>query len=354
VRQTVYRVGGVFGLDRAFAFLNRGRPIVLAFHGVTADTSRSIHNHDGKHLHLPIFERFMRYMKRHYRPVSLAEIAEWIEHGEALPERAFAVTFDDGYRNVLSRAAPVLDGLGIPATVFVVTDFSFGGRMLWTDRLICALSSTRRPSVRIRRDRGSQELPLSTDSDRIAADVAIRAVAKALPDESRVDMVDRVVESLEVDESRLAADWEDHQPLRPGDLRAVREVGVEVGSHTCSHAIVARLSPDRMSEELGESRRRIEEATGSPCDQFSYPNGAVGDFDGQTHAAARAAGYRCAVTTVKSRVSRDQDPYEIPRYLMAHNEIALSEFAAEVSGYPTMVRSAKNRILRGRERGVGR
>lgn len=350
MRQTVYRVGGVFGLDRAFAFLNRGRPIVLAFHGVTADTSKSIHNHDGKHLHLPIFDRLMRYLRRRYHPVSLAEIADWIERGEGLPERAFAVTFDDGYRNVLAHAAPVLDGLGIPATVFVVTDFSFGGRMLWTDRLISALSLTRKPSVRIRRDGGWQELPLGTDEDRIAADVTIRAVAKALPDQSRVEMVDRIVEALEVDESRLEADWEDHQPLLPADFRVLREAGVEIGSHTCSHAIVARLAPERMSEELGESRRLIEGTTGRPCDQFSYPNGAVGDFCEQTHAAVQAAGYRCAVTTVKSRVSRRQDRYEIPRYLMTHNEIALSEFAAEVSGYPTMLRSAKHRLLPGHNR----
>jgi len=338
------------GLDRAFAFLNRGRPIVLAFHGVTSDTSRSIHNHDGKHLHLPIFERLMRYMRRHYQPVSLAEIADWIERGEAVPERAFAVTFDDGYRNVLTHAAPVLDELGIPATVFVVTDFSFGGRMLWTDRLISALSLTQKPSVRIRSDGDSRELPLGADNDRVAADIAIREVAKALPDRSRIEMLDRIVEALEVDESRLATAWEDHRPLRTGDLPPLREAGIDVGSHTCSHAIVARLSPERMGEELEESRRLIEEATGSPCDQFSYPNGAVGDFNGQTHAAVRAAGYRCAVTTVKSRVSRNQDSYEIPRYLMAHNEIALSEFAAEVSGYPTMLRSAKRRIASGHNR----
>jgi len=354
VRQTVYRVGGVFGLDRAFAFLNRRRPIVLAFHGVTVDTSTSIHNHDGKHLQLPIFERLMRYMKRHYRPVSLAEIADWIEHGEPLPERAFAVTFDDGYRNVLVNAAPVLSELGIPATVFVVTDFSFGGSMLWTDRLISALSLTRKSSVRIRRDGGPQELPLSSDGDRIVADVAIRAVAKSLPDQGRVEMVDRIVEALDVDESRLAGDWEDHRPLLPADFRPLGEAGVGVGSHTCSHAIVARLSPERMNEELGESRARIEGATGSPCDQFSYPNGAVGDFNEQTHAAARAAGYRCAVTTVKNRVTQRQDRYEIPRYLMTHNEIAFSEFAAEVSGYPTMLRSAKRRMFRGQKRGADR
>jgi peptidoglycan/xylan/chitin deacetylase (PgdA/CDA1 family) len=347
VRNSIYRLGGMFGIDRVFSFLNRERPIILAFHGVTREAPGSIHNHDGKHLHLPIFRGLMQYVSERYRPVSLGRIVDGLERKEDLPNRAVAITFDDGYQNVLANAAPVLADLGIPATVFVVTDFCFGGRMLWTDRLISALTATQRARVRIALGERVQELPLASDADRIAADVTLRAIAKSLPDAARVSLIDQVIADLAVDETTLQRGWDDHRPLRTEDMKLLRDMNIEIGSHTCSHGIVARLSPDRMESELRDSKHRIEAATGAPCDQFSYPNGAVGDFDDRTREHARGAGYRCAVTTVKERVSRGQDPFEIPRYILTHNAITLSEFAAEVSGFPTMLRALARRFRPG-------
>ena len=348
MRQTIYRLGGVLGVDRLFASVNRLRPIVLAFHGVTGETSNCIHNHDGKHLHLPIFRQLMEHVAARYRPVSLGRIVECLEGGDDLPERAVAITFDDGYLNVLTHAAPVLADLGIPATVFVVTDFSFAGKMLWTDRLISALALTRKTGLKVEWGERCAEFPLSTTRDRIAADATIRAAAKSLRDDERLLLIDRVIEGLGVDEARLRSDWGDHRPLRSADLKKLREMNVDVGSHTCSHGIVARLTGERMDAELRDSRRLLEEATGLPCDQFSYPNGAPGDFDARTRERVQGAGYRCAVTTVKRRLSVGEDRFEIPRYLMTHNAITRSEFAAEVSGYPTWFRSAKHRYRRGR------
>jgi peptidoglycan/xylan/chitin deacetylase (PgdA/CDA1 family) len=345
LKQTIFSISGAVGVDRLFAFLNRNRPVVLVFHGVTAEAPGHVCNHEGLHLHLSIFERLMAFIASRYHAVPLSRVVDWLDGSATLPERAVVVTFDDGYRNVLTQAGPVLKRLQIPATLFVATDFVFGGEMLWTDRLLSALYLTREARLDVDTPSGALTLPLQTDGDKIAADRRVLAVCKALPDDARVALLDRVVEVLRVDEARLATAWSDHAPISPEELKQLPAFGIDMGSHTCSHAIVARMSEAQMRRELTESKRLIEAATGRACEHFSYPNGSPADFNAQTRQHVLEAGYRCAVTTIKTAVSPSQDPFEIPRCTLTHNRITLPEFAAEVSGFPRFLRGVKGRVV---------
>jgi peptidoglycan/xylan/chitin deacetylase (PgdA/CDA1 family) len=258
-----------------------------------------------------------------------------------------AVTFDDGYRNVLTNAVPVLDRLRIPATVYVVTDFLREGKMVWTDTIVSALAETGKKRLTLDASGRLIDLSIGNDKEKAATDVELRALCKSLADRERVDLVERIVAALGVGERDLAAAWPDHEPLRPEELKTLIDHGVEVGSHTKGHKILTRCSPDETRRELEESKRFIESATGKPCEEFSYPNGGRGDFDSRTGAAAREAGYTCAVTAIPMRALHGQDPFEIPRYTLADNETTMAEFAAELSGYPGFVRAIKRKMTRG-------
>jgi len=345
LKQTIFSISGALGVDRLFAFLNRNRPVVLVFHGVTAETPGHLCNYEGLHLYRPTFERLMTFIASRYQPVSLARMVDWLEGRATLPERAVAITFDDGYRNVLTEAGPVLQRLGIPATLFVATDFVFGGEMLWTDRLLSAICLSREPRLEMDGPSGALSLPLGTDADKMLADRHLLVVCKSLPDGERLALVDRIVQALAIDESRLSTAWADHAPIAPDELRQLPALGIDVGSHTCSHAIVARMSPEQMARELAESKRLIEASTGRACDQFSYPNGSPSDFNAHTRRSVADAGYRCAVTTIKTAVRPAQDPFAIPRCTLTHNRITLAEFAAEVSGFPRFLRAVKGRVM---------
>lgn len=65
-----------------------------------------------------------------YRAIGIDALVAWLRGGPGLPERAMAITFDDGFRGVREHALPVLDRLGWPFTVFLVSDF-IGGEDAW-------------------------------------------------------------------------------------------------------------------------------------------------------------------------------------------------------------------------------
>ena len=341
MRQAIFSTSGALGIHRLFAFLHRNQPIVLTFHGVTAKPPGNICNHEGMHLELPLFVRLMEHLAARYQMVPLARVVEWLGGRSAPPERAVVVTFDDGFRNILTTAAPVLQRLHIPATLFVATDFVFEGKMLWPDRLLSALALTTRSRIEVEWENESHVIDLRDDARKIAANRGLGAVCKSLPQADRMALVERVIDRLGVEESRLRGAWDDQRPLDPSELKKLPEMGIEVGSHTCSHPIVSRLEPREATRELEESKRHIEAAVGRPCLDFAYPNGGPGDFNEQTHHEVIEAGYRSAVTTIKRRVARTDGCFEIPRCTLTHNRITIAEFSAEVSGLSGALRTVK-------------
>lgn len=69
------------------------------------------------------FAAQLEYLKDHgYRSISLKEWGEAISERRRLPGRPIVISFDDGYRNFLDNAWPLLERTGFTATMFVVTD----------------------------------------------------------------------------------------------------------------------------------------------------------------------------------------------------------------------------------------
>jgi len=341
VKQSLYSMTEILGVNRISAALHRNRPVVLTFHGVTSDTSDTICNDEGLHLYRPLFERLMQHVVRYYNPVPLARVVDWLEGKDGPLERAVCVTFDDGFRNVLTEAGPVLKRLGIPSTLFVTTDFVFKKQMLWPDRLVSAIALTREPEIAP--TGAKRSFDLTTRDARLRANAALNALCKSLPQPERLALLKDIQERLHIDESQLLSAWEGFRPIDPDEMRLLRNIGMTVGAHTCSHPILARLTAREQSRELVESKQLIESITGAACDQFAYPNGSPGDFDDGTRARVIEAGYRCAFTTIKRRMSRADDRFEIPRCTLTHNRVTAAEFATELSGLPGALRALLNR-----------
>lgn len=115
-------------------------PIVLMHHSIAEPMTGT----DPFDLHVSPenFRNQIEALSKVARFVSLAEMAKEMARGRN-PPATVAVTFDDAYENNLSVAAPVLQSVGAPATLFVCPDL-LGRNCFWWDRLIEIVVTARR------------------------------------------------------------------------------------------------------------------------------------------------------------------------------------------------------------------
>ena len=192
-------------------------PLVLCYHAVspTWESDEAIHP--------AALERQVRHLlERGMEPRTVSDLGE---HGG---EGAFAITFDDAFDSLRTRALPLLERLGVPATVYAPASYVESGELMrW----------------------GKLERWAATDQ-----------------------------------ESEL-------RPLSWDGVRELARAGWEVGSHTSSHPRLTEIAPEDADRELRSSRSAIEEALGRPCTSIAYPFGDYDErLAGQARAAGYVTG----------------------------------------------------------------
>jgi peptidoglycan/xylan/chitin deacetylase (PgdA/CDA1 family) len=235
------------------------------------------------------WERHCEHLRAHYHPISLREAAAALRGEARAAPGSVAITVDDGYRDFYTRAFPVLQRYGLPATVFLVTGFVDGLSWLWRDRVEYAVDRTPAASL----DCELARAPLRTAAERRAASRRLIAALKTQPDAARRAFLVELPARLSVEiPPRPPAEYE---PLRWEDIREMSRHGIEFGAHTLTHPILPRVeSRDLLYREIAEPKLRIEAELGQPAEAFGYPNG---NWDQRCLDAVKQAGYRCAVTT---------------------------------------------------------
>jgi peptidoglycan/xylan/chitin deacetylase (PgdA/CDA1 family) len=270
-----------------------------------------------------LFARQMAFVARTYVVLTVEDLVERMRR-RTVPRNALAITFDDGYRDNLTHAAPILARHGLPATVFLVTGAIGMREPMWFDRLALAFKRARA---------GRWDAPwgevvaLQTPAQRLAALAATLERFKHLPNAGRRGAVDDVL---------LALDSRDERPLHGlmlswDDVRALRGLGITIGAHTVSHPILSQVSAEQAREEIFGSAQMIEAACGRRPRAFAYPNGRPEDYSQVVTALVREAGFSCAVTTRFGVNTAAVSPYELRRG--GPWEPHLPTFALKLAGY---------------------
>lgn len=279
----------------------RGRLTVLFFHRVLPAHDPLLPDEPTP----PLFEAMLRWLQSQYTLLPLPEALALLAQ-RRLPPAAAAVTFDDGYRDNLEVAAPLLQRHGVPATFFITTDFLDGG-LMWNDRVIEGVRSATAPAL-VLPALGVERLPLGDAGQRRAAVVQLLDRLKYLPYGERRQAVDAVVQACRPAEVPALM-------MDRTQVRRLHALGFDIGAHTCSHPILTQLPDDEAEREIRAGREVLQATLDTEVPLFAYPNGREGlDFDERHVAMARRAGYHAAFTTEAGVCDHAADRWRLPRF----------------------------------------
>ena len=251
------------------------------------------------------FDQILSWLAQWFNVLPLSEAVERMTSG-TLPARAASITFDDGYADNYAVALPILQRHRMTATFFIASGFLDGGRM-FNDSVIEAVRGFEGEQLDLARlDLGLFETRSLDDRRRTIN--ALLSKLKYLPIDERSRKVSQLCDYIGVT-------LPDDLMMSSGQLRSLHGAGMEIGGHTRSHPILARLSDEAAREEIIAGKHHLETIIGQPLSLFAYPNGKPGqDYLASHVRMVNDAGFTAAVSTSAGAASRFSDRFQLPRF----------------------------------------
>ena len=292
IKSLAYSVASFAGvprlLQRAFA---PEAATILMYHAVTR---MPLAVEDWSFVWERDFGEQMLYLKKHCQVVPLRDIPRVV--GSQTRRPLVALTFDDGFQNNYGVALPILQELGLPATIFLATDFIGSDDTPWFCRINEALSLT----SLTRLDWDGETYDLSNRQRRVEAQAHFQVRLKRFRHGELIEKTKELIVALGDRPGKPIPEGSPYRMLAAAEVAAMAGTGlIEFGAHTCSHAILSGLSDAERRREITTSLAAVERLTGSPCILFAYPNGRAVDYGPGDVAMLQDRKVDVAVTTLE-------------------------------------------------------
>ncbi|RKY17929.1 MAG: hypothetical protein DRQ55_14595 [Planctomycetota bacterium] len=228
----------------------------------------------------------VRLIRARFDVIRMSQLLDLIESGRR-PQRPLAmITFDDGYRDNYAAAFPILRSEGVPAVFFLPTSYIGSTRVPWWDEVAMMVRQAKQAQLEI--EPWCERLPIGPPHGEAIRQVLAAFKRSELPIELKLQQLrDATGCSLgERDGAELFMNWD--------EVRELSAAGMDIGSHTHTHRILAHLDLTEQEQELRMSKAILEGQLGTPVDTLAYPVGGASAYTQETQELARRCGYRAA------------------------------------------------------------
>jgi peptidoglycan/xylan/chitin deacetylase (PgdA/CDA1 family) len=258
------------------------------------------------------FDSQIAYLKRRFHMATLEEVLAMIG-GEAPQATSVLVTFDDGYLDNYTMAFPILRSNGVQAVFFLPTAFVGTGKLPWWDIIAYLIKKSVKTRIHLEYPE-PENFDLVVDGGkrvcmellRLFTKPAVKDPERFLADLERECEVSRPETGAE----RCFLNWD--------EARDMQKHGMVFGSHTHSHEVLTKLSPELQREEARRSREILERELNRCVDILAYPVGLKHCFSADTISTLQQTGYRAAFSFYGgSNLARKIRPFDIRRYGVA-------------------------------------
>lgn len=234
------------------------------------------------------------YLKgKGYEFITLDEMTARLQAPKKSDRQFIALTFDDGYRDNLTLAAPICEKHQVPATVYVTNCYPNHSAQLWWYMLEDILLE--QSEVIIENGSNQQRYPTQTQAQK---DTAFAQIRRVLIDASP-QVLDGYLSALEKRYDKQLADYVKRQTLSWEDVKELaRHPYMHIGGHSMNHLAFNTLTEDQIKTEVLDSKKQLESHIQEPVNHFAYPFGTRQEI-GQREIAqvGQCDGIHTAVTT---------------------------------------------------------
>jgi len=315
-------------------------------HGVMSDNNSTQWTPLRHQLSPRQLETTLRILSKYYHFVSLQEAVDMLTGSIPFQPNRVVVTFDDGYRNNIKYAMPILRKYNVPATINISASHVECREPLWFDRLDYALQQVKSNIIDVKV--GSEMIRIHCNNrDTLRRSYKhLRDVAKAVKrhDDEMLSEMESIASKIEEESGKSLMDIFENDDwsaiLTWREVESAAKEGVCFASHAWHHTRLGLLGADEVRSQLMRSREVIQAHTGKPCNHLCYP---IGSFNQKVIQIARECGYTSATTIIEGSNRQGIDPMQLRRISFPEGDSAAA-LLYNVSGLANNICTLKNRV----------
>jgi peptidoglycan/xylan/chitin deacetylase (PgdA/CDA1 family) len=253
-----------------------------------------------------MFDKCIKYISLHYKVILLEDII--VNKIQAGKKKLATISFDDGYKDNIEYAAPILEKYKCKASFYVTTGCIENNIPTWTHILEDCFQFTAISKIPVDFEflpTGYRASNFNTFEQKVAYVKKLIPYIKKLPNEQRLTVYNRVVNvCTDVNIAKVMMDW--------NDLKQLKHQGHYIGSHTATHCMLATVETENeLRKELVHSAKIIEQKLGYRPITISYPGDS---YNENTIKISKEAGYTMGLAVKQELYDPLKDDiFAIPR-----------------------------------------
>jgi peptidoglycan/xylan/chitin deacetylase (PgdA/CDA1 family) len=306
------------GILRLYASFRPQSAAILCYHSVAADP-------EGQSNYIPtgitvsdhLFDEQMRILRSKYNPVTLDDIADWLNGSKPLPPRSVAVTFDDGFEDNYTFAAPLMEKYNIFGAFYLTVNAVIKNELPWFCRTIYLFQEAKRRNIILTDEKRRRTWNLGDPQENREAFVLYSNPCAAMTGEE----MENYVAALE--------DWfgfkldltQGPRMMSFAQAKELRQRGHIVGNHTFSHGNMGHIPPEAWYQEIMEANKILDRELGGKSEHFSYPHPCLHpQWQEQSLTLTKKIGFKTAVLTDAGVVTKTSNPLLLQRVYIGNDD----------------------------------
>jgi len=250
------------------------------------------------------FEKTIKFLSKHYHVIALEDFLRDPMYFSSSKKRFASISFDDGYKDNILYAAPILRRYGMPASFYVITDCIDKNLPTWTFLTDYFVQNTIKEKLEFHVDFVPEDIKVINTKD--PNKKKLKNFMKRIPNWQRVVLLDELfLQCKDVDLPK-------QEMMSWNDIRELQHNGFIIGSHSHTHPMLAVLENENdIEEELFVSREKLKKEVGIIPESISYP---IGSYDERVKRIASKTGYKYGLAVDQLFWEAPfHDLYQIPR-----------------------------------------
>jgi peptidoglycan/xylan/chitin deacetylase (PgdA/CDA1 family) len=290
---------------------NDKKLIVPMYHRIITDSKKDPFKL-GMCIKSETFEKQLSYFKSNFNSIRLKDYQHnTIDYND---KPNISITFDDGYKDNIEIAMPLLMKYKLDSTFFICCSILTNDKEFWWDIIINAFSDT---SVKVV-DLLSSPVNLKLKPFKLNILNKKKHCQTILNELWKISDIDAIYDTAYYIEDKLLGYRNKIPKINEHDIQELYKNGFEIAAHSLTHPNMNIISSDQQALELKRSKNILEDIIGDNIDGFAYP---AGHENEQLIHQVKASGYKYAVGTRKG-VNRNYNPFSIERFGVAESSVS--------------------------------